>query len=49
MEGEAIGMEKGALSKAREAALSMLDDGMSVEVISKYTSLSVDEISTLRG
>ena len=42
-EGEAIGMEKGK----RETALSMLNDGMPIETVSKYTGLSVEGICNI--
>jgi predicted transposase/invertase (TIGR01784 family) len=48
-EGIAIGEEKGELKKAKESALSMLADGLSVETASKYTGLSIQEIESLRN
>jgi predicted transposase/invertase (TIGR01784 family) len=39
---------EGELKKAREAALSMLSDGLSVGTINKYTGLSTEEINTLK-
>jgi predicted transposase/invertase (TIGR01784 family) len=43
------GKAEGELKKARETALSMLSDGMSIETISKYTGLSVQEIENMRA
>ena len=42
-EGEAIGAQKTAMENARK----MKSDGMSAELISKYTGLSVEEIDVL--
>ena len=43
VEGEAIGAQK----TARENARKMKSDGMSPELISKYTSFSIEEINML--
>jgi predicted transposase/invertase (TIGR01784 family) len=48
IKGYEEGRAEGELKKARETALSMLSDGLSVETISKYTGLSVQEIEALR-
>jgi predicted transposase/invertase (TIGR01784 family) len=42
------GLAEGELKKARETALSMLSDGLSVDVISKYTKLPIEEIKILQ-
>ncbi len=46
-EGEKIGMEKGARAQAIESARNMKVDGMSAEIIAKYTGLNPDEIAAL--
>ena len=50
-EGLAEGLEKGLAEgehkKAIETARKMLTDGLPVEVVTKYTGLSVDEIKLL--
>ncbi|MBR4267906.1 MAG: hypothetical protein IKQ46_17855, partial [Bacteroidales bacterium] len=46
-EGEKIGIEKGAQSEKLETAKRMKLDGLPIEVIAKYTQLSVDEIEKL--
>jgi len=42
-EGVYVGMKK----KAKETAKKMLDDGLSIESISKYTGLPIEEIKKL--
>ena len=46
--GEAIGIEKGAMQKAIETAKKMLLKNVSVEDISEFTGLSVEEIERLK-
>ena len=50
--GEAIGLEKGEAigeqKKACTVAMRMLEDGMSVETVSKYTGLSKQQIEKLK-
>ncbi|GHU16036.1 hypothetical protein FACS189472_00210 [Alphaproteobacteria bacterium] len=46
--GLADAKAEGAMSKAKETALSMLADNMPVETISKYTGLLIKEISALQ-
>ena len=41
------GLEKGMEKKAKETARKMLEDGLPIENISKYTGLSEKEIRTL--
>jgi predicted transposase/invertase (TIGR01784 family) len=43
------GRAEGLANKAREAALAMLADGLSVEKVSSYTGLSVAEVQSLRN
>ena len=47
--GEAAGVKKGKAEglaeKARETAMKMLADGMPVEIIRKYTGLTLEEIA----
>lgn len=43
------GKVEGAIAKAKESALSMLNDGMPIETISKYTGLSESEIRSING
>jgi predicted transposase/invertase (TIGR01784 family) len=45
---EERGKAEGIVIKAREAALSMLSDGLPVETVSKYSGLSVQEIKSLK-
>ena len=46
-EGISIGLERGAYEKALETARSLLLDGFSAEMISKYTSLPIEAIRQL--
>ncbi|MBR1734586.1 MAG: Rpn family recombination-promoting nuclease/putative transposase [Alphaproteobacteria bacterium] len=46
--GEKIGIEKGTNEKAIEVAKKMLSDGMSVELVAKYSDLSAEEIDKLK-
>jgi len=41
-------IEEGVLKGRQEIALSMLKDGMSVEIVCKYTGLSKQQIEELR-
>ena len=45
--GIKIGEEKGREEKAKETAKRMLDDGLPIETISKYTGLTEQEIEKL--
>jgi len=47
-EGIKIGEEKGKEDKAKETAKRMLEDGLPIEAISKYTGLTKKEIEKLR-
>jgi predicted transposase/invertase (TIGR01784 family) len=47
-EGIKIGEEKGKEDKAKETAKRMLEDGLPIEAISKYTGLTREEIERLR-
>ncbi|MBR1547181.1 MAG: PD-(D/E)XK nuclease family transposase [Prevotella sp.] len=48
MEGQYLeGMEKGMEKIKRDTALTMKADGMAIELISKYTGLTADEIAQL--
>jgi predicted transposase/invertase (TIGR01784 family) len=42
------GLAEGELKKARETAISMLEDGIPTNVISKYTGLSTAEVKKLK-
>lgn len=46
--GKDEGLAEGELKKARETALSMISDGMPIEIISKYTGLSVEDIQGIQ-
>ena len=46
-EGLAEGIEKGLAEGKRDMARKMKSYGMSVEVIEKYTGLTIDEIKSL--
>ena len=48
-EGREEGIEEGEKRKSMEMALRMRDDGMPLEVIAKYTGLSVEEIQNLKS
>ena len=48
-EGRKEGIEEGEKRKSMEMALRMRDDGMPLEVIAKYTGLSVEEIQNLKS
>ena len=45
---EERGMEKGSKQKAIETAKKMLNNDVSIEDISKYTELSIEEINSLK-
>ena len=47
-EGKAEGISEGKNERNIEIAKNMLKDNISVEFISKYTSLSIDEIKNLK-
>ena len=47
IEGRIEGREEGREEANRETARRMKKDGLPIEVITKYTGLSVDEIATL--
>ncbi|MGD2088471.1 MAG: hypothetical protein PVH61_20000 [Candidatus Aminicenantes bacterium] len=46
-EGIKIGEEIGEENKAKKTARKMLEDGLPIETISKYTGLKKDEIEKL--
>ena len=46
-EGISIGLERGAYQNKLETARSLLLDGFSAEMISKYTSLPIEAIQQL--
>ena len=46
-EGEAIGLEKGKVEGKIETALNLLADGVSIENVSKYTGLTIQQIQEL--
>ena len=46
--GREEGKAKGACEKAMETARAMLKDNVSVDMVSKYTGLSIEEISKLQ-
>ncbi|MDR3224654.1 MAG: Rpn family recombination-promoting nuclease/putative transposase [Holosporales bacterium] len=48
-EGEAIGLEKGKLEKARETAASFLAMGLSVKQVVQGTGLSLEEVLRLKN
>lgn len=48
-EGRAEGLAEGKAEQTAAIAKEMLSDGMSAEMISKYTGLTIDEIEALRG
>lgn len=48
-EGIREGIKQGSLNRTKEIAISMLKDKMSIESISKYTGLSLEEIENLKS
>ena len=46
-EGKNIGIEEGAKQKQQEIAKAMYEEGLSFEMISKITKLSIEEIQTI--
>ena len=46
-EGISIGLERGAYEKALETARSMLEDGLPVSTVSKYTNLPLETLQEL--
>ena len=47
VEGEAIGLEKGAAQKQREIAKNLKQAGIPIEIIAENTGLSCEEIEKL--
>ena len=47
-EGLESGREEGALEKAKETALKMMHDNLTLDVITKYTGLSFEELDVLK-
>ena len=45
---KAIEYKKGVTDKTKDIALNMLENHVDVELISKYTDLSIDEIDKLK-
>ena len=45
--GIAQGMERGVENTRKETALSMLKEGLPVDMVARITSLSIEEIKTL--
>ena len=41
-------MKKGTLKRAREMAKELLKDGMDIDLIAKYTKLSIEEIKEIK-
>ena len=41
------GMKKGIASKEKEIVINMYKDGMSLELISKYSNLSLEEVNKI--
>ena len=46
-EGEAIGIQKGALQEKTSIAMQMKKDGMPIEMIAKYSGLSIEQIKEI--
>lgn len=46
-EGKREGIEEGMEKKAKETAKKMLEDGLPIETISKYTGLTEKEVKEL--
>jgi predicted transposase/invertase (TIGR01784 family) len=46
-EGLTEGIEKGKLEEKNETALKMLDDGMSIDIVCKYTGLSKEQVKEI--
>ena len=47
MEHENIGFDKGFSQANQKIAIGMLKDGMSAEMITKYTDLTLEQVSEL--
>ena len=47
-EGKAEGLEEGAKKEKIEIAKNLLKDGISIEVVSKNTGLSIEELEELK-
>ncbi len=48
-EGKAEGLEEGARAKEIEIAKNLLKDGISIEVVSRNTGLSIEELNKLNN
>ena len=46
-EAKQIGVQEGKQEKSIEIAKNMLSDGMDINLVAKYTNLSLDEIKHL--
>jgi predicted transposase/invertase (TIGR01784 family) len=49
IEGRVEGKAEGRIEEKKQTAQSMLQDGMSISTISKYTGLSISEIQLLKS
>ncbi|MDR3157369.1 MAG: hypothetical protein LBT69_05600, partial [Lactobacillales bacterium] len=49
VEGRVEGKAEGRIEEKKQTAQSMLQDGMSISTISKYTGLSISEIQLLKS
>jgi len=48
VEGEKVGLEKGRLDAKIESARKMLIDGLPIDMVAKYSGLSIEEIKKLK-
>jgi len=48
VEGEKVGLEKGEKKAKIESARKMLIDGLPIDMVAKYSGLSIDEVEKLR-
>ncbi|MFA5576186.1 MAG: hypothetical protein WC983_02790, partial [Tissierellaceae bacterium] len=48
-EGKVIGIEEGRKQRDRELAKKLLADGLDMELVAKYTDLSLEEIKEIAG
>jgi len=48
VEGEKVGLEKGEKKAKIESARKMLIDGLSIDMVAKYSGLSLEEVENLK-
>ncbi|MCK9444104.1 MAG: hypothetical protein M0Q14_06225 [Tissierellaceae bacterium] len=48
-EGKVIGIEEGKKQRDQELAKKLLADGLDIELVAKYTDLSLEEVKDIAG